>query len=144
VTTKTQAKSRTRRTLDEIVRALLDKTIENGATAGEERAAVAKAEQLIAKHQLERSEFQFPPDRRLLCRPVEEAHDPRGLRGAARAGAGAGLRGDSVAGAGRVHRLQDHRQVPALLRHRNARAGRAGAEPATGDGDRRSEAPVST
>jgi hypothetical protein len=65
VTTKTQAKARTRRSPDEIVRALLDKTIENGATAGEEQAAVAKAEQLIAKHGLERSTFQFPPDRRL-------------------------------------------------------------------------------
>jgi hypothetical protein len=52
---------------DEIVRALLDKTIENGATADEERAAVAKAEQLIAKHRLERSGFQFPPDRRQLA-----------------------------------------------------------------------------
>ena len=67
MTTKNQVKARTRRTPDEIVRALLDKTIENGATAGEERAAVAKAEQLIAKHRLERSEFQFPPDRRLLA-----------------------------------------------------------------------------
>jgi hypothetical protein len=67
VTTKTQVKTRTRRTPDEIVRALLDKTIEKGATAGEERAAVAKAEQLIAKHRLERSEFRFPPDRRLLA-----------------------------------------------------------------------------
>jgi hypothetical protein len=47
------------------VRALLDKTIEKGATAGEERAAVAKAEQLIAKHGLDRSQFEFPPDRRL-------------------------------------------------------------------------------
>jgi hypothetical protein len=63
----TQAKTRTKRPPDEIVRALLDKTIENGATADEEQAAVAKAEQLITKHGLERSEFQFPPDRRLLA-----------------------------------------------------------------------------
>jgi hypothetical protein len=41
VTTKNQGKTRTRRTPDEIVRALLDKTIENGATADEELAAVA-------------------------------------------------------------------------------------------------------
>jgi hypothetical protein len=65
VTTETQGKARARCNPDEIVRALLDKTIENGATAGEERVAVAKAEQLIAKHRLDRSEFQFPPDRGL-------------------------------------------------------------------------------
>jgi Protein of unknown function (DUF2786) len=63
--TKTQANARARRTPEEIVWALLDKTIENGATAGEERAAVAKAEQLIAKHRLDRSQFRFPPDRTL-------------------------------------------------------------------------------
>jgi Protein of unknown function (DUF2786) len=67
VTTNTQGKARTKRTPAEIVSALLDKTIENGATAGEELAAVAKAEQLIAKHGLDRSQFQFPPDRRLLA-----------------------------------------------------------------------------
>jgi Protein of unknown function (DUF2786) len=65
VATRDQAKARTRRTPEEIVRAVLDKTIENGATKGEERAAVAKAEQLIAKHRLDRSQFQFPPDRSL-------------------------------------------------------------------------------
>jgi hypothetical protein len=65
VTTKNQVKARTRRTPDEIVRAVLDKTIENGATGGEERAAVAKAEQLIAKHGLDRLQFEFPPDRTL-------------------------------------------------------------------------------
>jgi len=63
--TTTEVKKRTRRTPDEIVRALLDKTIEKGATAGEEQAAVAKAEQLIGKHGLDRSEFKFPPDRSL-------------------------------------------------------------------------------
>ena len=67
MTTETQGKARARCNPDEIVRALLDKTIENGATAGEERVAVAKAEQLIAKHRLDRSGFQFPPDRRLLA-----------------------------------------------------------------------------
>jgi hypothetical protein len=46
------ATTRTKRTPEEIVRALLTKTIENGATAGEERAVVAKAEELIAKHRL--------------------------------------------------------------------------------------------
>lgn len=56
-------KPRTRRTPEEIVRALLDKTIEKGATAGEERAAVEKAAQLIAKHKLDRSQFEFPPSR---------------------------------------------------------------------------------
>jgi hypothetical protein len=56
-------KPRTRRTPEEIVRALLDKTIEKGATAGEERAAVEKAAQLIAKHGLDRSQFEFPPNR---------------------------------------------------------------------------------
>jgi hypothetical protein len=60
-----EGKKRTRRTPDEIVRALLDKTIEKGATAAEEQAAVAKAEQLIAKHRLDRSQFEFPPDRML-------------------------------------------------------------------------------
>lgn len=65
--TRNQAKARTRRTPEEIVRAVLDKTIENGATEGEERAAVAKAEQMIAKHRLDRSQYQFPPDRRLLA-----------------------------------------------------------------------------
>jgi hypothetical protein len=59
----TEPRTRTRRAPHEIVRALLDKTVENGATAGEERAAVAKAEQLIAKHGLDREGFEFPPDR---------------------------------------------------------------------------------
>jgi hypothetical protein len=63
--TTTEAKKRTRRAPEKIVRALLDKTVEKGATAGEERAAVAKAEQLITKHGLDRSQFEFPPDRRL-------------------------------------------------------------------------------
>jgi hypothetical protein len=63
--TTTEGKRRTKRTPEEIVRALLDKTIEKGATAGEEQAAVAKAEQLIAKHGLDRSQFEFPPDRSL-------------------------------------------------------------------------------
>jgi Protein of unknown function (DUF2786) len=66
--TTTEAKKRTRRSPDEIVRALLDKTMEKGATAGEERAAVAKAEQLIAKHGLDRSQFQFPPDRKIQAK----------------------------------------------------------------------------
>jgi hypothetical protein len=61
----TQGKSRTKRTPDQIVRALLGKTIEKGATAGEERAAVAKADQLILKYELERSQFEFPPERGL-------------------------------------------------------------------------------
>lgn len=61
--TTTEAMKTTKRTPDEIVSALLDKTIEKGATAGEERAAVDKAEQLIAKHGLDRSRFEFPPGR---------------------------------------------------------------------------------
>ncbi len=65
--TNGEARTRSRRTPEEIVRALLDKTIENGATAGEELAAAAKAEQLIIKHRLDRSAFQFPPDRRPLA-----------------------------------------------------------------------------
>ena len=48
------ATTRTRRTPEQLVGALLTKSMENGATAGEERAAVAKAEELIAKHRLDR------------------------------------------------------------------------------------------
>ena len=47
------------------MRALLDKTVERGATAGEERAAVTKAERLISKHGPDRTQFEFPPDRML-------------------------------------------------------------------------------
>jgi hypothetical protein len=61
--TTAEAKKRTRRSPEEIVRALLDKTVEKGVTAGEERAAVAKAEQLIVKHRLDRKRFEFPPNR---------------------------------------------------------------------------------
>src|SRR5690242_8775725 len=57
------ATKKPKRTPEEIVRALLDKTLENGCTQGEEAAAVAKAEELIVKHGLERSAFKFPPKR---------------------------------------------------------------------------------
>jgi hypothetical protein len=57
------ATKKPKRTPEEIVRALLDKTLENGCTKGEEAAAVAKAEELILKHGLERSAFKFPPKR---------------------------------------------------------------------------------
>jgi hypothetical protein len=63
--TATDGRKRTRRAPEEIVRALLDKTVERGATAGEERAAVTKAERLISKHGPDRSQFEFPPDRML-------------------------------------------------------------------------------
>lgn len=63
---RTMATTKTKRTPEEIVRALLTKTIENGATAGEERAVIAKAEELIAKHRLDRATFEFPPSREQL------------------------------------------------------------------------------
>ena len=75
--TTTEGKKRTRRTPDEIVRALLDKTIEKGATAGEERAAVAKAEELIAKHVLDRSRFEF---RRIVRFPPRDRRGARSAR----------------------------------------------------------------
>jgi hypothetical protein len=62
------ATTRTKRSPEEIVRALLTKTIENGATAGEERAVVAKANELITRHRLDRSKFQFPPSREVAAR----------------------------------------------------------------------------
>lgn len=46
---------------DEQVRSLLSKTIEAGATEGEEIAAVQKAFQLIRQHGLDAAEFAFPP-----------------------------------------------------------------------------------
>ena len=73
------ATTKTRRTPDEIVRALLTKTMENGATAGEEQAAVAKATQIIAKHRLDRSQFDFPPSREVAARTGQQYLD--GLRG---------------------------------------------------------------
>jgi hypothetical protein len=65
--TATEGKTRTKRTPDEIVRARGQDDRE-GRDGGRERAAVAKAEQLIAKHGLHRAQFEFPPDRKVLAK----------------------------------------------------------------------------
>ena len=131
--TRNQAKARTRRTSEEIVRAVLDKTIENGATAGEERAAVAKAEQLIAKHRLDRSKFQFPPDRSLPANRGKRRTIREACEGLIRLEPA--LSYDEILSRVRAEfrRLQDNGQVPALLRDQDARAGRAGAKPSQGE-----------
>jgi len=63
--------ARTKRTADEMVRALLEKTVARGATAGEQDAAVVKARELVAKHGLDPSGFDWPP---------EQIAGPKGIR----------------------------------------------------------------
>jgi hypothetical protein len=53
--------ARTKRTPDDTVRALLEKTVARGATPGEEDAAVAKARELVARHKLDPAAFEWPP-----------------------------------------------------------------------------------
>jgi Protein of unknown function (DUF2786) len=53
----------TKRTPDQLVRALLEKTVGRGATPGEQDAAVEKARALCAKHGLDPTGFEWPPER---------------------------------------------------------------------------------
>ena len=51
----------TKRSPDEVVRSLLEKTIARGATPGEQDAAVAKARELVERHGLDAASFDWPP-----------------------------------------------------------------------------------
>ncbi len=55
--------TRTKRTPDQLVRALLEKTVRRGATPGEQDAAVEKARALCARHGLDPTGFEWPPER---------------------------------------------------------------------------------
>ncbi len=59
-------------TIDTKVRALLAKTINAGATPGEQAAAVTKARELIAKHALDPKAFAWPPE----PKPTRKASKP--------------------------------------------------------------------
>ena len=53
--------ARTKRTPEQLVRALLEKTVGRGATPDEQDAAVGKARELVAKHGLDPAGFEWPP-----------------------------------------------------------------------------------
>lgn len=79
-------------TKTERIRALLNKTVANGCTPGEQAAAVAKARELITKNGLKASSFTFPPEPKAKTAPKAK----RARKSAAKQGVKGPTRNDRV------------------------------------------------